>query len=215
MSIQEHFAKYWELGWVAFPISLSWNISKNKKDLNPPKDWQKLDVESAKLLSPKGAIALQTGPLSGIVVVDIDDVEAWQKFLVDKGQDAPKTVTARSQRGGLHFYFRWTEELGDLKSTSALLRGCADIRSTGGMIIAPPSSFQVPGEHDRRRYTWIEGKAPWDRWLADMPLWLAQALRKSLAVHHNGKTQGVKSTAVLDGPDMAPTPDTTSRSKVY
>ncbi|KAJ3317052.1 hypothetical protein HDU93_004208, partial [Gonapodya sp. JEL0774] len=209
MTVKEQLAKYWELGWIAFPISLTWNAEREKKELQAPKGWQNLDVEAAKALPPRTAIAIQTGSASGIIVLDIDDVDGWQRFLEEKGREAPETVTARSQRGGLHFYFRHNVEFADLKSTSALLGGCADVRNQGGMIIAAPSSFEVPGEAELRRYAWLDGKSPWDREPCDMPPWLAQALRES-----GGKVLGAAKRSVnqqayvqLDGPDTVATPD--------
>ncbi|KAJ3335345.1 hypothetical protein HDU93_005764 [Gonapodya sp. JEL0774] len=172
-------SRYWDLGWIAFPITLKWSVEKGKKELMPPKDWSKLTLETAQSVPARNAIAIQTGAGSGIVVVDVDDVEGWQKILGEKGETAPETVTARSQRGGYHYYFEFTEDIADLKSTSALLGGCVDVRNKGGMIIAPQSAFQVPGEATPREYKWLEGKAPWERGLSDMPGWLVRALRES------------------------------------
>ncbi|KAJ3320139.1 hypothetical protein HDU93_003604, partial [Gonapodya sp. JEL0774] len=201
----KELARYWELGWVAFPITLKWNDSREKKELIPPKDWSKLTLETAQGLPARNAIAIQTGASSGIVVVDVDDVEGWQQILVEAGESAPETVTARSQRGGYHYYFQYTENVADLKSTSALLDGCADVRNQGGMIIAPPSAFQVLGESTPRTYSWFEGKSPWDRDLAEMPGWLVNALRSS----RGGGTKRLRPNTVWGhgGPDTIATPD--------
>ncbi|KAJ3335210.1 hypothetical protein HDU93_006188, partial [Gonapodya sp. JEL0774] len=210
MANKEQLAKYWELGWIAFPISLTWNAQRQKKELQAPKGWQNLDVEAAKALPPRTAIAIQTGSGSGIIVLDIDDVDGWQRFLEEKEREAPETATARSQRGGLHYYFDWTDSVADIKSTSSLLGGCADIRNKGGMIIAPPSSFHVPGESDPRSYVWIQSKSPWERELAEMPVWLVQALRESGGATATAGTAkcGAQQTHVqLDGPDAVNTPD--------
>ncbi|KAJ3334992.1 hypothetical protein HDU93_006876 [Gonapodya sp. JEL0774] len=202
--MQTNLNPYWQLKWVAFPISLSWNEQRNKKDLQPPRNWQNLDLDTAKNVPLKNAVAIQTGPASGIVVLDIDDVSGWERFLEDVGQSQPDTVTARSQRGGRHLYFRWSEALADIKSTSDLLGGCADVRSHGGMIIAPPSSFQVPGEPDLRRYTWLDGFSPWERELEEMPEWLAKALRESAG---GSKRIGHRPHMQVDVPDSASTPN--------
>ncbi|KAJ3335636.1 hypothetical protein HDU93_004812 [Gonapodya sp. JEL0774] len=208
MANKEQLAKYWELGWIAFPISLTWNAQREKKELQAPKGWQNLDMEAAKALPPRTAFAIQTGSGSGIIVLDIDDVDGWQRFLEEKGREAPETVTARSQRGGLHYYFNWTDSIADLKSTSALLGGCADIRNKGGMIIAPPSTFHVPGENDPRCYSWLEGNSPWDFNLAEMPDWLVQALRESGGGSTNAtKRAGQQAHVQLDGPDSMTTPN--------
>ncbi|KAJ3329809.1 hypothetical protein HDU93_000780, partial [Gonapodya sp. JEL0774] len=207
MTVKEQLAKYWELGWIAFPISLGWNPEREKKDLQAPKGWQNLDIEATKALPPRTAIAIQTGCASGIIVLDIDDVDGWQRFLDKKEKEAPNTVTARSQSGGLHYYFKWTEAIADLKSTSALLGGCADIRNRGGMIIAAPSSFHVPGESARRCYAWLEGKSPWDRELAEMPDWLVQALRETGGGTVSAKRGGQQAQVQLEGPDTAMTPE--------
>ncbi|KAJ3331296.1 hypothetical protein HDU93_009838, partial [Gonapodya sp. JEL0774] len=208
MSSKEQLGKYWKLGWIAFPISLTWNAQRDKKELQAPKGWQNLDIEGAKALPLRSAIAIQTGSASGIIVLDIDDVDGWQRFLDEKGIEAPETVTARSQSGGLHYYMKWTDSIADLKSTSALLGGCADIRNKGGMIIAPPSSFHVSGESDRRCYSWLEGKSPWDSELAKMPDWLVQALRESGGGHAGTAKRGATQSHVqIEGPDSVNTPD--------
>ncbi|KAJ3334823.1 hypothetical protein HDU93_007193 [Gonapodya sp. JEL0774] len=198
----KELARYWELGWVAFPISLKWNDTREKKELIPPKDWQKLTVTSAQNLPPRNAVAIQTGGSSGIVVVDVDNVDGWQQILVQEGESAPETVTARSQRGGYHYYFQRSEKVADLKSTSALLGGCVDVRNQGGMIIAPPSAFQVPGESTPRTYSWFEGKSPWDRDLAEMPAWLENALRTSGGGTRNVSASGFALDDVVNTPEI-------------
>ncbi|KAJ3334604.1 hypothetical protein HDU93_007653, partial [Gonapodya sp. JEL0774] len=204
MAAKHHLTQYWQLGWIAFPISIAWNSNRQKKELQAPKGWQNLDVEAAKALPTRNAMAIQTGSASGIIVLDIDDVDGWRQFLHENDQVEPHTVTARSQSGGIHYYFEWSESVNDLKSTSALLGGCADIRNKGGMIIAPPTSFAVPGETEARTYAWLEGKSPWDCELAQMPDWLALALRE----RGGGNLGASKREARIQstGPDSVPTP---------
>ncbi|TPE49964.1 bifunctional DNA primase/polymerase [Amaricoccus solimangrovi] len=43
---------------------------------------------------------------SGLVVVDIDDVEAWRQFLSDHGLPVPETARVITPSGGMHFCFR-------------------------------------------------------------------------------------------------------------
>ncbi|KAJ3335125.1 hypothetical protein HDU93_006419 [Gonapodya sp. JEL0774] len=136
-------------------------------------------MERVQGLAPRNAVAIQTGSASGIVVVDVDDIDGWSRVLSQYSQVEPNTVTARSQRGGYHYYFEHSEKVADLKSTSHLLGGCVDLRNSGGMIISPPSTFQVPGEPSVREYTWVSGKAPWEQPLSEMPDWLVRALRES------------------------------------
>lgn len=108
-------------------------------------------------------IGVATGAPSGIIVVDIDDLDSIQT-LREKG-DLPSTLTARTPRGGLHLYYR-RGQLEVPNSAGALAPG-VDVRGDGGYVLSPGSSLP------NGRYTWVE-----QRDLAPLPSWIAEASRK-------------------------------------
>jgi hypothetical protein len=86
----------------------------------------------------KAQVSVATGAVSGVIVVDIDNkhgavaATTFQE-LVDQGW--PKTMTVRTQTGGLHLYYK---NPGDIKSVSDWRKGI-DIRAEGGQVVAPGS----------------------------------------------------------------------------
>lgn len=99
---------------------------------------------------PKANVAIVTGPVSGLCVVDHDkyksdyDEETALKYFPDDID----TPMASTPRGGIHQYFSWPEDFSPTIK-AGLLPGI-DFRGKGGYIVAPPS---VNGTG--RAYEWI------------------------------------------------------------
>jgi hypothetical protein len=82
-------------------------------------------------------IAIATGPVSGIWVLDVDgdDGEAsLRKFEAEQGA-LPSTVEVITGRGR-HLYFRATR---DIKNSAGQVAAGIDTRGAGGYVLAPPS----------------------------------------------------------------------------
>jgi len=132
--------KYQEAGRSVIPVQ------QNKK---PFVKWEKYQTERATLdlikewwrKWPEANVAMVTGGISGLNVVDIDSKEGMAK-LEELLPDNLVTPTARTPRGGWHFYFRNKNGLGN---SVGFIEDC-DFRGEGGYIIAPPS----------KGYKWIE-----------------------------------------------------------
>ncbi|WP_338867957.1 bifunctional DNA primase/polymerase [Myxococcus stipitatus] len=120
---------------------------------------------------PHANVAIATGALSGIDVVDVDakagGVAEMEKQKTEHG-DLPPTIVAQTSGGGYHAYFRYT----GLLSRSATLAPGVDTRGNGGYVIAPPSLHRT-GE----RYSWVEGSTPAQASPADAPAWIREAAR--------------------------------------
>jgi len=102
-------------------------------------------------------IALVTGKISGIVVLDVEhDGDTT-------GLEIPNTPTVKSGGGGKHFYFKYPET--GIKNATRILGRKIDIRGDGGYIVVPPS-LHLSGNH----YEWeIDlDKLP----LAEVPKWM-------------------------------------------
>jgi hypothetical protein len=81
---------------------------------------------------PGADIAILTGKISGITVIDTEKEADLTVF----GLDASTTVRSRSGGGGLHFYFAYNDKIGNSAKKIAPYH---DIRNDGGIIYAPPS----------------------------------------------------------------------------
>jgi len=125
--------KYAELGFSVIPVQ------KNKK---PYVSWEKYQHEKATpdqirewwQKYPNANIAIVTGGISGLNVVDIDSqkgMEILNKML----PDSLVTPISRTPRGGWHYYH---QSQNGLSNAIGFIEG-VDFRGQGGYCIAPPS----------------------------------------------------------------------------
>lgn len=149
-------------GWAFTRIKMT-GENRGKRPINTgwseaPKPFEDDVLEWARI----GNVGLRTGPISGVVVVDVDAPE------LPAGIDLPLTVTARTGGGGWHFYFLYpTYGIGN-KARLIDADGRTlpiDIRGTGGQVIFPGSVHGRTGVP----YTWVEGRSPADVPLAPFP----------------------------------------------
>lgn len=124
---------------------------------------------------PQFNLAIATGAISGIFVVDVDglDAEVELRKLEAEHGGLPSTVEAITARGR-HVYFR-SPEVSVRNSASKIAPGI-DVRGDGGYVLAPPSIH--PGG---RRYEWSVDCATA---LAEAPVWLID----KVALPANGVT---------------------------
>jgi hypothetical protein len=126
---------------------------------------------------PGANVALATGAIPALVVIDIDPASGgWDSLasLIDAGYRCPPTATVVTGGGGLHLYFAARREplrnhVGRLPGIALPLPGI-DLRGEGGYVIAPPSIHASGGE-----YRWIEDS----RLLAPAPAWLTEPSRRA------------------------------------
>ena len=116
--------------------------------------------------SPPSNIAIVTGEVSGITVLDIDvgegklGAESWAEAIKDHGE--PQTLVAQTGSGGMHVVFQYNSAL---KTAGNVLGKGIDCRNDGGYIVAAPSRHRSGG-----RYTW----ANWGDKLAVLPAHLSR-----------------------------------------
>jgi hypothetical protein len=108
---------------------------------------------------PGANIGIVTGWVSGVVVIDIDDMDAGEDALKDilRGIECP---TCQTPRGGQHLYFKCPDP--PPSNNIRVIPGC-DFRGEGGFVVAPPS-FGASGE-----YIWLPGLSLWEVPLPDLP----------------------------------------------
>ncbi len=114
---------------------------------------------------PDANVAVVTGSVSGVAVLDVDPrsdgVEALER-LERRWGALPTTVEARSGGGGRHLWFATTDRL-----PSAVLGSGLELKAERGIVIVPPS-VHASG----RAYAWVPGRSPDDLPLAAPPPWL-------------------------------------------
>jgi len=107
--------------------------------------------------TPPRNIAIATGKVSGITVIDIDDgegkdgVQTWLRMIEGSGE--PHTLMSHTGGGGTHLFFQYDPRMG--KSRTNYFGPDykhVDLRNDGGYIIAPPSRHRTLG-----RYEWPNG----------------------------------------------------------
>ena len=116
---------------------------------------------------PFANLAVITGEISGIVVIDIDPKhggEASLKDLEARHGKLPGTVEAATGGGGRHLYFAYPGH--EVRNRAGLAPGI-DMRGDGGCIIVPPS-VHPSGE----AYRWKPGHKLGEIELARLPVWL-------------------------------------------
>lgn len=102
-------------------------------------------------LAPRSNIAIVTGEISGVTVVDIDigdgkfGAESWAEAIKDHGE--PVTLVSQTGSGGMHVFFKYNSAL---KTASNVLGKGVDCRNDGGYVVAPPSRHRSGGT-----YAWL------------------------------------------------------------
>lgn len=148
-------------------------IPLKEKEKFPTFRWKKYQKERSSLEDVEGWISqnpnsnwgIVTGSISGIVVVDIDDLKGFK----ESGLKFPNTVTAKTGKG-LHLYFKHPGIA--IKNEVKRVESWFDIRGDGGYVVAPPSIHP-----NKSHYEWEEGFAPWECELAELPKWLLDKLK--------------------------------------
>ncbi len=133
------------------------------KDKRPLIEWQRYQTEQVteELLGnwrqqfPSCEWGIVTGPISSILVLDIDGEEG-RKSIEALKVEMPHTWVTKTRRGW-HYYFKWEESLKSAVTTKVGLLGGIDLRGNGGYVVA---------------YNFSSGHSPSECSLASVPQWL-------------------------------------------
>lgn len=112
-------------------FSLGIDYENGKKILSFPKNWP--SFTKSNIDKTKNGLAMETGKKNNIIVIDIDKIDDWNTFLINNGKedlgDVPITQTGK----GLHYYFKYSDDLEHIKSkTNCFGKEYAiDIRTNG------------------------------------------------------------------------------------
>ena len=117
---------------------------------------------------PDANVAIRTGAVSGLVVVDVDPDHGGDDSLeqiLDRFGQLPDGRLVRTGSGGRHFYFAHPGGL-VRNDTGRLLGPGLDIRGDGGYVIAPPSRHASGGSYVLEAGGQFTPKLP--GWLIDL-----------------------------------------------
>ena len=89
-------------------------------------------------------VGICCGPASGLLVLDVDDVDAFEYLTKANGFELPETYTVRTGGGGLHHYFRYPDDgnkygCRSLKHPAFRNHTIFDVRGDGGYVVAAGS----------------------------------------------------------------------------
>lgn len=167
---------YARLGWSVIPIEpggkrplIRWQVYQYRRAEAP---------EVAEWFSrwPDANIAVVTGVVSGLVVLDLDPRHGAVASLGQIQQEhgtLPDTVEASTGGGGRHLYFAHPGEI--IRNRVGLLPGI-DLRGDGGYVVAPPS-IHGSGE----AYRWE--RSPEVIYPLALPQWLLGPLSAEVSPH--------------------------------
>lgn len=175
MTTVEQALTYLSRGWAVFPC-------RNKIPLTAHgyKDASK-DIDTVRRMfsEHKNAnIAVATGKVSGIFVLDIDvkngagGAESLMELEREFGE-LPHTAEALTWSGGRHIFFRYPEKGVGCKTG---VRPGIDVRGDGGYVIAPPSVIEG------KSYEWEIEHHPDETMIAEAPEWLLELLEEKQPV---------------------------------
>lgn len=141
---------------------------------------------------PGHGIGVPTGSPIGAWVLDIDGHEGRMDLAdleLEHGM-LPPTLTSKTGGGGLHFFFRLTEEI---RCSAGRVSPRIDVRGDGGYVVVPPS------EHESGlRYEWQDTSD-----IADPPQWLIDLVTKKKEVENRPESKPVKNNSAYAAAALA------------
>jgi hypothetical protein len=179
--------KYLKRGWSVIPVGtnkrplVNWKrYQRNHATAQEVRDW----IED----NQNTSIAIITGTVSGIVVLDVDvkngGRESFEQLQQEHGR-LPQTVTVKTGGGGRHFYFQHPGM--SVRPSAGRLGPGLDIRGDGGYVVAPPSQHE-----SGTLYEWKHG--PETMTVAPLPEWLLR-----LIVDDPKSERHSNATAIVEG----------------
>ncbi|KAJ3076307.1 hypothetical protein HK102_005437, partial [Quaeritorhiza haematococci] len=203
--------KYLSQNRVVFPVGLKYDEKKSRKrgypckiiDPPPPQGWQQLTLDSVPWSFRLNSLGLVLGPVSGVLAVDIDNMELWKVVLDTLGETEPLTCRSISQRRAVHLLFKVTPALEAVHrkgvfNMKPLGYNDFNILGQGDFLLVPPSSFETP--EGRREYTFVEGYSLLDNLdkLMEAPDWLIEVLTRGSAAYRCIREAYLKQTFLAD-----------------
>lgn len=142
--ITEEALRYESLGFSVMPLGEITKDTSGKKNIQYVGLWKKFQTHRASREEIKSwnarNLGIVTGPISNLLVVDLDTYKEGYDNELARSLDLPITPTAQTASGGLQLFFKWPEGVSIKNDVSIGHAGSGiDIRAEGGMVIASPS----------------------------------------------------------------------------
>ena len=168
--LKRYSNRYGAIGWHQIPVNGKVPSLKDWPN-NGQLTWQ--DSWGEKNLG------ILTGEKSGIIVLDVDPRHGGDKSIAElqKKYGVLDTVMVKTGGAGYHFYFKCPQAVKIRNSANKIGDGL-DIRGDGGYVVAPPSVHPDTNV----TYEWVEGHAPWEKEMAELPEWLLEKTTTQLAL---------------------------------
>ena len=200
--IEKYINKYSEKKLVTFSINIEQKKHKSgkwKKEIRFPKDWQNYTLEKFYTNTKFNGLALITGKINNIIVIDIDNIEHWKKLLEKHNKKEPNTVKAKTGSGGIHLYFKYSDELENIKSCCNCFgkEYDIDIRTNGGCIIIPPSKYYNNNINEGVEYMWE--KDIFNNDMKTLPDWIKNLLLNKIS---DKKNNNIKIEEIIEKDDI-------------
>ncbi len=121
---------------------------------------------------PNAGIALIAGPTSGVLVVDVDGVEAHAALVERLGTEpiAPKVLSGSREPSRFHLFFKHPAFGTRAKKTPWHPK--LEFRGHAGLAVLPPSLHK-----SGNRYAWADGRCLTDLELPELPDLIVEAIR--------------------------------------
>ena len=121
-------------------------------------------------------LAILTGKINNIFVVDIDNLDHWEELLKVNKQKEPNTVKVVTGSGGIHYYFKYTDDLKDVSSRANYFgaKYAIDIKTNGGCVILPSCGYFNKNLKKQVEYVWT--KSIFDYEPIELPKWLKKII---------------------------------------
>lgn len=157
-------------------------------------DWQiQTETHWSSLKDNTKGYGILCGAVSGVTCVDIDDMKLWKEIegTFGKNFEFDETPTVESPSGGLHYYFKYDEEI--KTTTNAInIRGAdgykvksnVDIRNDVSQVVAPPSKYCANKPEKKKfndiPYKWVLSFEECEP--IECPAWLKDLVTKKKAI---------------------------------
>lgn len=179
--MKNEIKKYIKKNLVVFSINVNQEEHKSgkwKKRIDFPAKWSNFTIDNTIINEKQNGLALLTGKINNIIIIDIDNIDHWKQLLVENNQKEPNTVKVISGSGGAHYYFKYTEDLSKITSKDHCFGKDYDIdvKTNGGCIIIPPTKYFNKNLNKDVAYTWE--KNIFDHEPIEMPKWIKNLLEE-------------------------------------
>jgi Bifunctional DNA primase/polymerase, N-terminal len=148
---------------------------------------------------PDAGLAVVLGPVSDLLVIDVDGDEAYAALIERLGSEplAPKSLSGSRASNRFHLFFKHPPLKTRAKQTP--WHSKLEFRGKGGVVVIPPSLHK-----SGYRYAWAQGRSPADIALPDAPQAVLDALSPAPVVRREGIAPGARRPGAWDDLDASP-----------